>query len=98
YLGGGAQMNESNPWVAASMRNALPDAPLPEQPGQRSEPTGAPVLTAHPPVTGAAGPQSAIDFPTAGALPTHEARRVASLWAVGAHGGAGETSLASLNP
>ena len=91
-------MHDSNPWVAASTSRKHPDAPLSGQIGQLSEPERSLAHVAHPPVTGAELPQSAIDFPTTGALPTRAVAPIAEVWVVGAHGGAGESSLASLDP
>ncbi len=51
------------------------------------------------PLTGAAAPQPGVAVPDAAdRLPRRESSRIAALWSVGAHGGAGETVLSRLVP
>ncbi|GAA1865081.1 DUF6668 family protein [Myceligenerans crystallogenes] len=84
-----------NPWVNGQAQSPVPAAAvagrLPSQPGQ----------TGHelPPATGPTAPQRGVPGPRAGTglrVVRHDA--AARLWILGVHGGAGETSLALLDP
>lgn len=78
-------MTESrNPWLTA-------DAPSATQQAAASAATAVPLLT------GPAAPQPHVSAPDAvDRLPQRHPGRTASLWWVGAHGGAGESTLAAL--
>lgn len=77
---------ESNPWVSRPVASQ-PSAP----------PPAAAAISPH--MTGSSSPQRGVPAPDlADQLPTHHRRQAAQLWCVGAHGGAGETSLAALVP
>ena len=101
-------MTNSDPWVRAAPRASDPHAPTdpaastvpPATPPLSLFPPSAPQSLFPPPVTGAAAPQASVTAPGPGqgALPLRMVRPTASLWVVGAHGGAGETSIAALHP
>lgn len=99
-------MSETNPWIEAARRRATPtqndaeettgsadvrDAPIGEGPAPAHQPS---------PITGAEAPQGGVTplAPGQGGLPLRMTRPTASLWVVGAHGGAGERSVAALLP
>ena len=72
-----------NPWLSQ------PAAPEPVVPAEAEEPAARP--------TGPTTPQRGVPAPEREAqLPIFSQRRRAELWCLGAHGGAGETSLAAL--
>ncbi|MFS0703232.1 DUF6668 family protein [Cellulomonas sp. 179-A 9B4 NHS] len=74
-----------NPWLSR------PVAPQPSAPAYTGAPTARP--------TGPSAPQRGVPAPDRAALlPTIDQRQDADLWWLGAHGGAGETSLAALIP
>lgn len=101
-----------NPWLEAARHRGMPAAPRADdgtpataehdanagkaniEPGNGSERT-----VPAPPVTGAAVPQASVAPPVPGeGLPLRMVRPTSVLWLVGAHGGAGETTLAGLDP
>ena len=78
----------SNPWLDSPRRSAEPPSP-------------ADALAVQPPVavpvTGPQQPQRDVPVPHV-QLPVSDRSKTPALWVVGAHGGAGETSLAALDP
>jgi hypothetical protein len=74
-------MTVDNPWLRAQQPVLPPGPPLTQQ-----------VMAA----TGPAGPQPLVSAPPAG-LPLAQISGSASLWVVGAHGGAGESTIAGLH-
>lgn len=99
-------MTQGNPWVAAARADAAeaasadssaaaaPPLPAPSQPlppDNRSPTLGLRAV----PLTGPAAPQPLVTAPRR-LLPVREQHEQAVLWVVGAHGGAGETTLAGL--
>lgn len=93
-------MTEGNPWVSTARESPLPAAwrypqpvehhPQPEAPQPEEPHTPAPA-------TGPTSPQEGVEAPEH-LLPLHETSATPTLWFVGAHGGAGESTLAALNP
>lgn len=95
-------MTRENPWVSASNESPLPAAwfsPGPAEPfedhpdvttSQPEEPWTAPV------VTGPTSPQHGVQPPEV-LLPVRAAAAGPSLWVVGAHGGAGESTIAAMD-
>lgn len=80
-------MSEPNPWVTD---------PEPTEP---SAPAPAAAVSAEVPLTGPDSPQRGITAPPHSAqLPVQDWAASAPLWWVGAHGGAGESTLARLEP
>lgn len=73
----------ANPWLTGQ---AVPEQPV--------MPVAARVVPAKP--SGPATPQSGVDAPAVG-LPVCPQPAIAALWLVGAHGGAGESTLAGLD-
>lgn len=79
-------MTHENPWLTRSPASPSPSA-LPPAPARSV------------PATGPTRPQSAVRAPDGvDQLPLRVQDRRAVLWVVGAHGGAGESSLAALDP
>lgn len=95
-------MSKENPWVSQPKKSPLPAAwqsPPPAQPledhpeeeaPQPEEPSAAPA-------TGPTSPQVGVPPPDH-LLPVHTVPQGPPLWIVGAHGGAGETTIAGLDP
>lgn len=78
----------ANPWVT-------PQDPGEEQPASTAEVDEGAVV----PLTGPQRPQPGVQPPSGDdQLPVRAAPRPAPVWVVGAHGGAGETTLAALIP
>ena len=93
---------ETNPWISAPttapqewLGSSAPSDPHPAS--TTSQPEPARDREPLPPPTGPAAPQAGVQSP-ASALPIRPQSASASLWFVGAHGGAGESTLASLDP
>lgn len=78
--------NSSNPWITRSAEPAVePEAPVIDD-----RPT---------PPTGPTGPQPGVPEPAAAELlPVREVWAAPSLWVLGVHGGAGESTVAGLVP
>jgi hypothetical protein len=101
-------MSESNsPWLAAASRTSpavdetQPTPSRDANPASRTSRHGADAAAQEPPalpaVTGAAAPQPAVAPVAPGeGLRVSVVRPTASVWVVGSHGGAGETTLADL--
>lgn len=95
-------MTRENPWVSAADESPLPAAwfsPGPAEPSEdRSEVAASQPEEVYEParVTGPATPQKGIAPPDA-LLPVRKAAAGPSLWIVGAHGGAGESTIAALD-
>lgn len=86
-------MSDPNPWIAAA--TARPDPPVADDTtgaAPHPEPVGPSVAD-----TGAATPQAGV-APLGPGLPSRSITTTAALWVVGAHGGAGESTLADLDP
>ena len=77
-----------NQWIAAAQRSTTPPPPPPAVQPQELVP----------PVTGAVAPQASVSAPAPGegGLKQRMVRPSAHVWLVGAHGGSGESVLASL--
>lgn len=79
-----------NPWIS------------PDQDGSTEEDTRAHEETSESPsetgITGPAGPHPGLSVSPATGLPSRNNEQTARLWWVGAHGGAGETTLSRLLP
>jgi hypothetical protein len=95
----GHGMNEPDPWISAAQRataaSAPPDPETPSDPVTSTDHVDDRAAAEH--MTGAAQPQAGVEAPGPGeGLPTRVVRPSAGLWLVGAHGGAGESSLARL--
>ena len=101
-------MTQRNPWVDGAAATELRDRPamegedwrewLPDAPRPAVEPVDAeedvePVQAP----TGPSTPQPHVPMPE-DALPVRRSHAAAALWVVGAHGGAGESTLAELDP
>lgn len=81
----GASMTNANPWLTG-----------PEQPSE-PEPEASPATSRRAARTGPAAPQAGVPTPdTADRLPRWSQAWPATVWWLGVHGGAGETTLASL--
>lgn len=98
-------MSDSNPWAVAGRRVSSQEpadeaAVVDESTSTPGAPQSLFPSEPPPPVTGAAGPQTSVTPPAPGqgGLALRMVRPTATLWVVGAHGGAGETSIAALNP
>ena len=79
-------MQRSNPWLQLAVDRSSPVAP--------ANVAVEDVVAA--PVTGPTTPQPFVEPPVRG-LPIRSVSTTAALWWVGAHGGAGESTLASLD-
>ena len=93
---------ETNPWITAPttapqewLGSSAPSDP--HLASTTSQPEPARDREPLPPPTGPAAPQAGVQSP-ASALPIRPQSASASLWFVGAHGGAGESTLAALDP
>lgn len=92
-----------NPWIEAARRGPAPAPETETGAGDDAEPTTTPKPLpdgpAAPPATstGIARPQAGVPQPGQGALQVRMVRPTATLWVVGAHGGAGESSIAKLS-
>lgn len=75
-------MSAVNPWLTGHFEQ--PDEPTSEQPATRA--------------TGPLSPQSSVSVPPTPQQIPFANRLPASLWFLGVHGGAGETTLSGLNP
>lgn len=93
-------MTEQNPWLTAAKRAAEAASNQSQPTPEDDAPAGgqASPLSAYPTsVTGASRPQAGVAPLAPGAgLPVRVVRPTSTLWFVGAHGGAGETSIADL--
>ena len=79
-------MSDTNPWVTTSHNDVVPEP----------QPPATPVMTRRDALRPAA-PQPGVPVPdTADRLPRVQQGGVATIWWVGVHGGAGESTLASL--
>ena len=99
-------MTNGNPWVDSATSTDVRDRPqmagedwrewLPGSPAEpvAAEPTEDQVPVE--PATGPTSPQPHVPMPE-DALPVRRSHAAASLWVVGAHGGAGESTLADLD-
>ena len=91
----GHDMNETDPWAAAAQRATVASAPAATSPPAEQVAPSEDVVARS---TGAGHPQAGVEAPETGqGLPTRVVRPAATLWLVGAHGGAGESSLARLD-
>lgn len=86
-------MNTTNPWTSAAARRAAQAELAAAESDHDVDPTPA-VTGAHQPQRGAVR----VDDPAHSGLPRRMVKDHADLWLVGAHGGAGESSLAALRP
>ena len=91
--------------VTADVTHRKPSAAinpwLPSPSGEPDEPAGAqpPAVLVPPPASGPTAPQAGVPAPDRGdRLPRRDVAVTARLWWVGAHGGAGESTLAALLP
>jgi len=92
-------MNDPNPWLTAAKRAAEAATHQTQSSPEHYGPdrTEAPEPSEPPPLTGASRPQAGVVPLDAGdGLPVRVVRPTATLWLVGAHGGAGESSLAGM--
>jgi hypothetical protein len=91
-------MTEQNPWLTAAKRAAEAANQAPSTPKDDTERSPETLSsTAELSVTGASRPQAGVASLGPGdGLPVRVVRPGASLWVVGAHGGAGESSIAAL--
>lgn len=94
-------MTQGNPWVRSASASDVQDRPEMSGEDWREWLPGAsaePVAAAEPvePATGPTAPQPHVPMPD-DALPVRRSHAAASLWVVGAHGGAGESTLAELD-
>lgn len=94
-------MTEQNPWLTAAKRAAEQAATKQTQTSPEDYAAAAteapPTPAIPPPMTGAGHPQAGVAPLDAGdGLQARVVRPTASLWLVGAHGGAGESSIADL--
>lgn len=97
-------MEQTNPWLqftsvrppAASGTTDEVSEQLPLQAPEKTEVAGEAVEVVAAPATGPTAPQPFVEPPASG-LPVRVVTETASLWWVGAHGGSGESTLASLD-
>lgn len=102
-------MVQHNPWATQPPTPPAPPTPHTpsarrtaeaQHPAERDSDTDAPQPEEHVdpvPVTGPTAPQAGVPAPERG-LPVRQSTDTASLFIVGAHGGAGETAVASMDP
>lgn len=96
-------MTEGNPWISTPVEPPLPAAwqsPTPAQPVEHHSHTEPPQPEETPvpaPRTGPAVPQGGVTPPDR-LLPVRQTDDSPALWIVGAHGGAGESTIAGLDP
>jgi hypothetical protein len=92
-------VNEENPWVTAALRSSesasTADSVETNLILEERRASTAVATTATP--TRVSGPQAGVDAPRPGqGLPTRLVSGTSTLWVIGTHGGAGESSIAAL--
>lgn len=92
-------MTQENPWLSSAALPAAWQSPAVQPPEDHPDTdTSQPEEAAGPtPATGPTAPQVGVAPPETG-LPLRSVTESPSLWIVGAHGGAGETTIAGLDP